>query len=103
MVAEIRIHNDDKVARGELQPVDVGRAEPELARAGVEFNFRGAVGGDELLCDLLRAVGGAVVDDEELPVEVGGVEGLRDQVGDDGEVGALVVGGEDDCVFVGGG
>ena len=32
----------------------------------------GADGGDELLCDILGAVGGAVVDDDYLPVEVAG-------------------------------
>jgi hypothetical protein len=29
-------------------------------------------GGDELLCDFLGAVGGAVVDDDDFPVEVAG-------------------------------
>jgi len=32
----------------------------------------GADGGDELLCDILGAVRGAVVDDDDFPVEVAG-------------------------------
>ena len=46
MVREIRVHDDDEVARCELQAVDVGGAEAEFARARVEFYFGGAVGFD---------------------------------------------------------
>lgn len=68
MVAEVRVHNDDKVARRELQAVDVGCSETKLAGAGLEEDV-GGVGFDELVGDLLGAVGGAVVDDDEFPVE----------------------------------
>jgi hypothetical protein len=69
VVAEIGVHDDDKVAGRDLQSVDVGGAEAELAGAGLEDNMR-CVGLDELVGDLLRAVGGAVVDDDELPVKL---------------------------------
>jgi hypothetical protein len=71
VVAEVGVHDDDKVARRELQAVDVGGAEAELAGAGLEDDVRG-VGLDELVGDLLGAVGGAVVDDDEFPVELAG-------------------------------
>lgn len=49
-------------------------AQAELAFARLE-DYVGCVGFDELLRDVLRAVGGAVVDDYEFPVEV--AEGER--------------------------
>jgi hypothetical protein len=67
-VAEVGVHDDDEVARRELQAVNVGCSEAELAGAGLEDDVWG-VGFDELVCDFLGAVGGAVVDDDELPVE----------------------------------
>lgn len=71
MVAEVGVHDDDEGSRAELEAVDVGGAEAELAGAGLELDVRG-VGFDELVGDFLGAVGGAVVDDDELPVEVAG-------------------------------
>ena len=68
MVAEVGVHDDDEVARDELEAVDVGGAQTELARAGLEDDA-GTVGGDELLGDFLCAVGGAVVDDNQFPIE----------------------------------
>lgn len=53
--------------------MDVRRAEAELAGARVQFYPVGAIGFDELLGDGLRAVGGAVVDDDDFPVEFTGV------------------------------
>ncbi|KAI9148067.1 3-oxoacyl-(acyl carrier protein) reductase [Paramyrothecium foliicola] len=69
VVAEVGVHDDDEVARDELQAVDVGGAEAQLAGARLEDDVRG-VGLDELLGDLLGAVGGAVVDDDDFPVKV---------------------------------
>lgn len=69
VVGEVGVHDDDKVAGDELEAVDVGRAETKLAGAGLEDDVRG-IGLDELVGDLLCAVGGAVVDDDELPVEL---------------------------------
>lgn len=70
MVAEVRVHDDDEVAGRKLQAVHVGGTEAELAGARLEEDARGAVGALELARDFLGAVGGAVVDDYELPVEV---------------------------------
>jgi hypothetical protein len=66
---EIGVHDDDEVSGRELEPVDVGRTETELAGSCVQFDVRGAVGLDQLLCDILGSVGGAVVYDEDFPVE----------------------------------
>jgi hypothetical protein len=69
MVREVGVHDDDEVAAGVLQAVDVGGTEAEFAGARVEFYAVRAVGFDELLCDGLRAIGAAVVDDDDFPVE----------------------------------
>jgi len=74
VVAEVGVHDDDIVAGRELQAVDVGRAETEFACSRVQFDVLRADGGDQLLCDFLGAVGGAVVDDDDFPVEVAGEE-----------------------------
>ena len=76
---EVGVHDDDEVSRGILQAVNVCGAEAEFAGAGVELYSVGAVGFDELLCDGLRAVWRAIVDDDDLPVEltVGKVSVLR--------------------------
>lgn len=116
MVGEIGVHDNDKVARGELEAMDVGSSKTELAGARLEDDAVCAIDGDELLCDLLGAVGGAVVDDDYFPLELAGEglalrgaggagdallgEGLFNEPGYDGEVLALVVGREDDRVFV---
>ena len=71
-MAEVGVHDDDIVAGRELQAVDIGRSETEFACSRVQFDMLGADGGDELLCDFLGAVGGAVVDNDDLPVEVAG-------------------------------
>lgn len=127
MVAEVGVHDDNEVALGELKAVHVRRSEAELARSGLELDMR-AVGLDELVGDLLGTVGGAVVDDDEFPVEVtGGIpyqlllaclqftrppnssrttgslllrESSLQQPGDDREVLALVESGQDHRVDV---
>jgi hypothetical protein len=74
-VREVRVHDDHEVARRELQPVDVGRAEAELAGARLQEDVWG-VGFCELVCDDLGPVWGAVVDDYEFPVEVSVAGGI---------------------------
>lgn len=69
VVGEIGIHDDDEVARRELEPVDVCCAETKLACAGLEEDMR-CVGFDELVGYDLGAIWAAVVDDDEFPVEV---------------------------------
>lgn len=70
MVAEVGVHDDDEVAGRVLQAVDVGGSQAEFAGARLQFDVFGADGGDELFGDVLGAVGGAVVDDDDFPVEV---------------------------------
>jgi hypothetical protein len=61
-VAEVGVHDDDVVALGELEPVDVRCSETQLAGAGVQVDVWG-VGFDELLGYCLGSVGGTIVDD----------------------------------------
>lgn len=69
MVREIGVHDDDEVTGCELQAVDVGCAKTELAGAGVKVHVW-CVDLGELVSYDLGAVRGAVVDYDELPVEV---------------------------------
>jgi hypothetical protein len=69
VVREVGVHDDDKVAGDELETVDVGCSEAEFASAGLEENV-GGVDLDKLLGNFLGSVGGAVVDDDEFPIEV---------------------------------
>ena len=56
VVTEVGVHDDDEVARRELQAVDVGGAETQLAGAGADLDVRGVDFG-ELSGDFLGAVG----------------------------------------------
>jgi hypothetical protein len=69
VVRKVGVHDDDEVAGRELQAVHVGRPEAELAGAGLQVDVR-RVGSCQLVGYDLRAVGRAVVDYYELPVEV---------------------------------
>ena len=71
MVAEIGIHDDYKVARHELQAMDIGGAQAELAGAGLEYDVRG-ISFHELVRHNLGAVRGAVVNDDDFPVKFAG-------------------------------
>jgi hypothetical protein len=68
MVAEIGVHDDDKVARRELQPVDVRGPESQFAGSRAQLD---AVGVDflQLLRNVLRAIGRGIVDYYDFPVE----------------------------------
>jgi hypothetical protein len=77
VVREVGVHDDDEVALGELQPVDVGRAQAQLARARLQHDARGAVDLLQLLGNVLRAIRGAVVDDDEFPIELSRGQRLR--------------------------
>lgn len=72
MVAEVGVHDDDEVARGELQAVHVGGSETEFAGAWLEDDMFGAKKGLQLFGDFEGAVRGTVVDDDYFPVEVAG-------------------------------
>ena len=69
MVGEVGVHDDDIGAAGELEAVDVGGAEAELAGARLQDDAFGGVELLELFGYCEGAVGGAVVDDDEFPVE----------------------------------
>lgn len=73
VVAEVGVHDNDVVALGELEAVNVGGTESELACAGLQLHM-GSVELDELGGDILGAVGRTVVDDYEFPVDVSGFE-----------------------------
>lgn len=69
VVGEVGVHDDNEVAGDELETVDIGCSETEFASAGLEENV-GGVDLDELLGNFLGSIGGAVVDDDEFPIEV---------------------------------
>ena len=64
VVREVGVHDDDEVARRELQSVDVGRPKAKFRSARPDLDAGGAVDLLELLGDFLRAIGGSVVDDD---------------------------------------
>jgi hypothetical protein len=68
-VAEIGVHDNDEVARHKLQAVNVGSSETQLSGARLEDDV-GSVGLDELVGDFLCSVGGAVVDNDEFPIQL---------------------------------
>lgn len=69
VVAEVGVHDDDKVARHKLQAMHVGRSQAQLSGPSLEHDV-GSVGRDELVGDFLRSVGRAVVDDDEFPIQL---------------------------------
>jgi hypothetical protein len=52
--------------------VDVGGSESKFASAGADLDLLGGVGLLELGSNFLGSVGRAIVNDDELPVEVAG-------------------------------
>jgi hypothetical protein len=68
VVGEIGVHNDHKVASRKLKAVDVRRSKAQLAFARLQHDAVGPIDFDELLCNLLRAVGGFVIDNDEFPI-----------------------------------
>jgi hypothetical protein len=76
-VAEVSVHDDNEVAGGILQAVDVGGAQTELALAGLEDDVFGAIEALELLADLEGTVRGAIVNDNDFPIEVAIFESRR--------------------------
>jgi|GEM_PF-5308275 len=72
-ILEIRIHENDRVALGELDARGGGRLVPEIPREQDSPNTR--VRPVKLLDRFARPVRAAVVDEEDLPRERGRVEG----------------------------
>lgn len=70
MVAEIGVHDDNVVAGAVDETMDVSSSKAELALAGLQVDVLGAVELLELLSDLEGAVRGAIVDNNDLPVQV---------------------------------
>lgn len=70
VVAEIGVHDDNEVTSSKLQAVDIRGAQTELALAGLEDNVFGAIEALELLADLEGTVRGAIVNNNDFPIEV---------------------------------
>lgn len=70
MVGEVGVHDDDEVARRKLQAVHVRSSQTQLAGAGADLDMLWCVHPLELRGDLLRSVRRAVVDNDELPVQL---------------------------------
>jgi hypothetical protein len=69
-VAEIGVHDDNKVAGGIFQAMDVSCTQAELSLAGLEDDVFGAIEFLELLRDLEGTVRGSVVNDNNLPIQL---------------------------------
>ena len=94
MVGEVGVHDDDEIASGILQAMDVGSTEAQLARSWLEDDALGSVKLLELLSDLEGPVRRGVVDNDQLPIELVLGEGSVEQPDQHGQVGAFVVGRE---------
>lgn len=68
MVAEVGVHDYNEVSGGKLQAVDVCSSKTKLTSARLEDDVFGAPDLLELFGDLEGAIGGAVVDDDDLPI-----------------------------------
>lgn len=122
VVAEVGVHDDNKVARGIFQAVDVSCTQTKLALTGLKDDVFRAIEVLELLRDLEGAVRGSVVDDNNFPIQLSIIEkeievshstlslyqlkyillieGPLDQPDNDREVPPLIVGGKNDRVLV---
>lgn len=117
MMRKVGIHDDDKVAGSELHAVNICSSESELSGTRVKLDLVGAEGLDELLRNVLGAIGGSVIDNYKFPgktaIRIVSCESipcqretirvrkcLVEQIGDDWEVLALIVGGQDNGVLV---
>lgn len=87
MVGEIGVHDDNKIPSHKLKPVNIRGSETELSGARFEDDAVGAVSSDKLFRDFLGSVGGAIVNNNEFPVELAVGEGV------DINVRAFVLGG----------
>ena len=94
---QIGVHDDDEIPLGVLEPVDVGRPEAELLLSRPQHDGLVAVDLLQLLGHIESAVGRAVVDHDDLEIELFQV--LHQQPNDDGQVFALVVRGQEDGIF----
>ena len=94
---QICVHDDDEIPLGVLQPVNVGRPEAEFLLPRPEDDGVVAVDLLQLLTHVESAVGGTVVDDYDLEIDF--FEILHQQPHDEGQVFALVVGGQEDGIF----
>ena len=70
VVAEVSVHNDHIVACGVLKTMNVGCSKTELALTRLQVDMFGAPELLELFGDFKGAVGGAIVDDDNFPVQV---------------------------------
>jgi len=69
VVAQVRVHQDNKVTRALGQAVHVGRAQTQLARACVQLDLSLAVYLLQVLHHILGAIGGIVIHDDYLHVD----------------------------------
>jgi hypothetical protein len=70
VVREVRVHDYDKVPLSELKSMDICGSQSKLPRAWLEHDLVGPVDADELFRNVLRAIRGGVVNDDELPGEI---------------------------------
>lgn len=68
MMTQVSIHNDDEVSSRMRHPVHIGRAQSQLSRSRSQEDLVLAVNLHQLLCDVLRAIGTVVVDDDDFKI-----------------------------------
>lgn len=128
MMREISIHNDDVCASGELKTMDIGGTQAKLTSTRLQllswfeinrdknvnskstvpplpliqstYNTVFAIDLLEFLCNLLGAVRTVVIYNNDLPINSMFLECLCKQPGDDGQILAFIVGGENHCILV---
>lgn len=74
VVAEIGVHDNNEVAGGVFQTMNIGRSQTKLTLTGFEDNVFRAIELLELLRDLEGAVRGSVVNDNNLPIQLPRIE-----------------------------
>jgi hypothetical protein len=70
VVRHVGVHDEAVSAGAQLEAIHVGAAEAELALAREDYNAGLAVDFLQLLGHLLSAIGGVILDDDELVVKV---------------------------------
>ena len=83
---KVGVHNYHKVSSRKAQAMDVSSTQPELASSWFQ-NYARILRGRivyprELMCYLLCSIGGGVVNNDELPVEISSSQYIRSEEAD---------------------
>ncbi len=101
VVREVCVHENHKVASGQLEAVNVGSAQPQLARAQQDLEPVLPKQALQLQRHLVGAVRGGVLHHHNLVLQPSAPEGLIQQPNHQRQVIALIVRGQQNSVLVG--